>query len=238
MKGVIATRAPGVAVVDVSHGIPPQNVLAGALVLRAAAPWFPPRTIHVAVVDPGVGTERGAICVETDDAVFVGPDNGVLSLAAPLDRAIRAVAITNEAAMLSPRSRTFHGRDVFAPAAAAVAAGMAVGDLGDEIDEITYLDLPVPVREGRTVHGEVIYVDRFGNLATNIDAGLVPEVVDHVAVGGRTIPSFLPAYAGAPEGELLALVNSWNVVEIALRDGDARAALGVDVGAAVTVVGG
>jgi S-adenosylmethionine hydrolase len=227
-----------VAVVDVSHGIPPQNVLAGALVLRAAAPYFPPRTIHVAVVDPGVGTERNAICVETTDAVFIGPDNGVLSLAAPLDRAIRAVAITNEKVMLSPRSATFHGRDVFAPAAAAVAAGMAVGDLGDEIVEIAYLDLPAPERHGDVVRGQVIYVDHFGNLATNVDASCLPAVVDRVQVGGRTIERFLATYAGAPAGELLALVNSWNVLEIALRDGDARALLGVDVGAPVTVVGG
>src|SRR4030095_2049275 len=111
MKGVIATRAPGVPVVDVSHGIPPQDVLAGALVLRHAVPWFPRGTIHVAVVDPGVGRPRRALCVETETALLVGPDNGLLSLAAPPESVRRIVELTDERFLLAPRSGTFHGRD-------------------------------------------------------------------------------------------------------------------------------
>jgi hypothetical protein len=237
MKGVIATRAPGVPVIDLTHGIPPQNVLAGALALKAAAPYFPPRTVHVAVVDPGVGTDRSAICVETRDACFLGPDNGLLSLAAPPDRAIRVVAITEERFMLSPRSQTFHGRDVFAPAAAALATGTPVADLGPAQDEMVYLDLPVPLRDGREIRGEVLYVDRFGNLATNIEAALLPPAIDRVEVGGRPVRQFVTAYAAVEVGAALALVNSWGVIEIAIRDGDARATLGVDVGTSVTVVG-
>lgn len=236
MKGVIATRAPGVVVVDVSHGIPPQNVLAGALVLKAAAPYFPPKTVHVAVVDPGVGSERGAICIETAEAFFIGPDNGVLTLAAPPDRALRVAEITDERFMLSPRSATFHGRDVFAPAAAAVATGTPVTALGPEREEIDYIDLPVPTREGGTVLGQVTYADRFGNLATNVEATMLPAAVGHVDAGdGRPIP-FLGTYAAAEPGAVLALVNSWGVVEIAVRDGDARATLGLDVGAPVRIV--
>jgi S-adenosylmethionine hydrolase len=238
MKGVIATRAPGVPVVDVSHGVPPQSVLAGALVLRAAAPYFPPRTVHVAVVDPGVGTDRRAICIETADACFVGPDNGVLTLAAPLDRAIRVVEITDERFMLSPRSLTFHGRDVFAPAAAALATGTPLAELGPEQDEVDYVDLPVPARDGTSIHGEIIYADRFGNLSTNIEAAMLPADVDHVEIGGQSIVRFVATYAIVEPLELLALVNSWGMLEIALRNGDAAARLGVGVGAAVTVVGG
>jgi len=234
MKGVIATRAPGVAVVDVTHGIPPHDMLAGALVLRAAAPYFPPRTIHVAVVDPGVGTDRRAICIETEAAYFVGPDNGLLTLAAPVGR---VVEITNEQCMLSPRGHTFHGRDVFAPAAAALAVGLATTSLGAELNEITRIDLPAPVRDGRTVRGEAVYADTFGNLATNVEAGMLPASIEHIEIGGRRIPTLVQAYGAVPSGELLALVNSWGVVEIAVRDGDARAVLGVDVGAPVTVVG-
>ncbi len=235
MKGVIATRAPGVPVVDVSHGIPPQNVLAGALVLRAAVPYFPRGSVHVAVVDPGVGTDRRAICIETATARFVGPDNGVLSLAARLDDAVRVVEIADERFMLSPRSRTFHGRDVFAPAAAAVATGTPLTALGPERDEITYIDLPAAVRDDGIVRGEVIYVDRFGNLTTNIDAAMLPSEVDHVAVGDRDVLHSVETYADVEPGTALALVNSWGVLEIAVRDGDARATLGVDVGTPVTV---
>ena len=237
MKGVIATRAPGVQVVDVSHGVPRGNVLAGALVLRAATPWFPPRTVHVAVVDPGVGTARRAICIETAAACFVGPDNGVLSLAAPPSRAIRAVEIANEGCMLSPRSHTFHGRDVFAPVAAALANGLDVTGLGPTCPDVVELDLPVPIRQGRTLRGQVIYADGFGNLATNIEAAMLPAAVEHVEVGGQRIPGLSTTYGAVAAGELAAVINSWGVLEIAQRDGDARAALGVDVGASITVVG-
>ena len=236
MKGVIATRAPGVPVVDLSHGVPAQNVLAGALVLRAAAPYFPARTIHVAVVDPGVGTARRAICIETADACFVGPDNGLLTLAAPADRTIRTVAITNEQYMLSSRSHTFHGRDVFAPAAAALATGVPATALGPEQKDIERLALPTPTRDGEVLRGEIVYVDVFGNLATNIDADLLPGSIDRVEIGGRAVP-LAPTYGAVPGGGLLALVNSWGVLEVARRDGDARTALGAGVGTPVTVVG-
>ena len=224
-------------VIDVSHEIPPRDVLAGALVLKAAAPYFPPRTVHVAVVDPGVGTDRHAICIETAEACFVGPDNGVLSLAAPRDQVIRVTEITNEQYMLSPVSHTFHGRDVFAPAAAALATGVPPTSLGSEQEDIVYLDLPVPVSDGKSVRGEVIYADVFGNLATNIEAAMLPASIDHVEIAGRSVTNFGPTYGAVGLGELLALVNSWGLLEIAQRDDDARESLGVGVGAPVVVVG-
>jgi S-adenosylmethionine hydrolase len=236
MKGVIATRAPGVVVVDVSHGIPPQNVVAGALVLKAAAPYFPPRTIHVAVVDPGVGSARRPICIETAEALFVGPDNGLLSLAVPSDRVLRVVEIADERFMLSPRSRTFDGRDVFAPAAAALATGTAVVALGPAVAAFERLEIVAPTRDGAGVLGQVTYVDRFGNLATNIDGGTLPAQVHHVDVGsGRAIP-LVRTYASAESGSPLALINSWGMLEIAVRDGDAHATLRLDVGAPIRVV--
>jgi S-adenosylmethionine hydrolase len=236
MKGVIATRAPGVPVVDVSHGVPPQNVLAGALVLKAAASWFPPGTVHVAVVDPGVGTARRAICIETPSARFVGPDNGLLTLAATDVR--RVVEITNERHLLSPRSRTFHGRDVFAPAAAALAVGVATSELGPDVDGVVTLAVPAPVRDTDGVRGEVVYVDGFGNLATNIDASLLPPTVAHVEIAGWNVGGVHDTYGAVEPGDLCALINSWHVLEIARRDGDARALLEVGVGAPVTVVAG
>lgn len=236
MKGVIASRAPRVPVVDVSHGIPPQAILAGAIVLRTATPYFPNGAVHVAVVDPGVGTDRRALCIETTDAYLVGPDNGVLSLAAPRDRIRRIVELTNDRFFLSPRSRTFDGRDVFAPVAAALATGTPIVTLGDERQDLIRIDLPVPVRDGRTIRGEIIYIDGFGNMATNVVARDLPEAIERVEVGGRTIAGLSATYGSAPSDTPLALVNSWEVVEIAVRNGDARRQLGLDVGAPVTVV--
>ena len=236
MKGVIATRAPGVPVVDVSHGIPARNVLAGALVMRAAAPYFPARTIHLGVVDPGVGTARRPICIETGDACFVGPDNGLLTLAAPAERTLRVVTITNEQHMLSPRSHTFHGRDVFAPAAAALAGGIPVTELGPSQHDVERLALPAPTRDAGELRGQVVYVDTFGNLATNIEVAMLPASIDRVEIAGRSVRPAI-SYGAVASGELVALVNSWGVLELAQRDGDARATMGVTVGAPVTVVG-
>jgi S-adenosylmethionine hydrolase len=225
-----------VQVIDVSHGIPPQDVMAGALVLRAAAPYFPAGSVHVAVVDPGVGSARRPICIETRDACFVGPDNGLLSLAAPRDRAVRVVEIADERFMLSPRSRTFHGRDIFAPAAAAIASGTPVSALGPERDDPIVLDLPLPVHDGDAIRGAVVYADRFGNLATNVDATMLTAAVDHVEIAGHRAIPFAPTYAAVERQALVALVNSWGLVEIAVRDGDARTMLAVGVGAPVLVI--
>jgi S-adenosylmethionine hydrolase len=212
--------------------------MAGALVLKAAAPYFPAGTVHVAVVDPGVGTARRAICIETAAARFVGPDNGLLTLAAPPPAARRIVEITNERHLLSPRSRTFHGRDVFAPAAAALASGVATSELGPDVGDIVSLDVRAPVRDANGVRGEVVYVDGFGNLATNIDAGLLPATVADVVIAGWSVGSIVATYGAVEPGDLCALINSWNVLEIARRDGNARALLEVDVGAPVLVVAG
>ena len=169
MKGVIATRAPGVTVVDVSHGVPAQDVLAGALVLRHAVPWFPSGTMHVAVVDPGVGSDRRALCVETDRALLVGPDNGLLSLAAPAAAVRRIVELTEERFFLSPRSQTFHGRDVFAPVAAALATGTDPARARPTGRRSRASGAPRAVAGTADVlRGEVVYVDRFGNLVTNL----------------------------------------------------------------------
>jgi S-adenosylmethionine hydrolase len=235
MKGVIATRAPGTPVVDVTHGIPPQDVLAGALVLRHAVPWFPPGSIHVAVVDPGVGSERRALCVEIDAGLLVAPDNGLLSLAAPPGAIRRIVELTEERFFLVPRSRTFHGRDVFAPVAAALATGTDPRRLGPERDEMARVTLPEPVRDGAALHGRVIYVDHFGNLVTNIAGDAFPPERVSITIAGARIGGVVPSYAAASRGTLVAVVNSWNLLEIAVRDGSARDRLGVSAGAPITL---
>ena len=195
MKGVIAARAPDVRVVDVTHGIPPQDVLAGALVLRHAVPYFPAGSVHVAVVDPGVGSSRRALCVETDTAMLVGPDNGLLSLAAPPESVRRIVELTEERFFLAPRSATFHGRDVFAPVAAALATGTDPDALGPRRPALERLTLPEPVRQGRAVHGQVIYVDRFGNLVTNLPGRRVPSGPVSISIGQVRIRGLSSSYA-------------------------------------------
>jgi hypothetical protein len=236
MKGVIASRAPAARIVDVTHGIPPQDVLAGALALRHAAPYFPAGTIHVAVVDPGVGTARRPLCVETATGVFVGPDNGVLSLAAPADAIRRIVALTEEQFFLEPRSRTFHGRDVFAPVAAALATGTPPGALGADVAEMIRIAPPLPVVETGRIRGEVIYVDGFGNLVTNVDEPtLARGGRGSVVVRGTRMQGVQESYAAVARGEPLAVVNSWGLVEIAVRDGSAAKKLAAGVGEPVMI---
>lgn len=233
LKGVIASRAPAVATIDITHGIPPQDVLAGALVLRHAVPFFPPGTVHLAVVDPGVGSARRALCVETDTAVLVGPDNGLLSLVAPAVR--RIVELTEERFFLTPRSATFHGRDVFAPVAAAVAIGTDLDDLGPRRPDLQRLTVPEPTRHGSAVHGQVIYVDRFGNLVTNLPGRTFPPGRVSISIRQARIRGVSPSYAAVARDTPVAVVNSWDLLEIAIRDGSARERFGVGVGEPVIV---
>jgi S-adenosyl-L-methionine hydrolase (adenosine-forming) len=238
MKGVIAGRAPTARVIDLTHGIPPQDVLAGALVLRHSVPYFPRGAIHLAVVDPGVGSDRRALCVETTGALLVGPDNGLLSLAAPPDEIRRIVHLTEERFFLSPRSATFHGRDVFAPVAATLAVGTPVEKLGDEVRDMQRLDLPPVVREADALRGQVIYVDHFGNLVTNVsEAELAALAIPapSIGVGNVRLRGVAHSYAAVHRGEPVAVVNSWGLLEIAVREGSARDRLGADVGAAVVI---
>jgi hypothetical protein len=227
MKGVIASRAPQATVVDVTHGIPPQDILAGALVLRHTVPYFPAGTVHVAVVDPGVGGDRRPLCVETAAGFLVGPDNGLLSLAAVDVR--RIVHLVEERFFLTPRSATFHGRDVFAPVAAALAAGAPATDLGPIVPDMIRIEVPAVARTATGLRGEVVYVDHFGNLVTNVDAQALAAFSRRtlsISIGARRVGGVAPSYASVARGEFVAVVNSWGLVEVAVRDGSAAALLG------------
>jgi len=236
MKGVIGTRAPGHQIVDLSHGVPPQDVFAGALVLAKSAPFFPKGTIHVAVVDPGVGSDRAALCIETKSAFFVGPDNGVLTLAAPANARLRAFALENPRFHLSPRSATFHGRDVFAPVAAALATGVSPAELGPEVPVAVDLEWEGPVAEHGALTGRVVYVDGFGNLVTNIPSEMLPPEHWTIHVGHQVVCSPAATYAVAPPHAAVGVVGSWGLLEIAIRNGSARETLRAGVGTPVRVV--
>jgi len=238
MKGVILSLAPHATLVDISHDVPPHNVYHGARLLATAAQFFPAGTIHVAVVDPGVGSARRGIALRTPQATFVGPDNGLFS--AFVSQRLVCVSLTNPVMHRHSVSSTFHGRDVFAPVAAHLANGLALTELGPVVDDPIEISEPQPqrLREGQ-LRAEVVYVDRFGNLVTNIRP-LVHQSVEsmnlRLVVGGVSLVVHR-SYADAPPGGLLALIGSDGYLEIAVREGNAAECLALGVGAPVEVWG-
>jgi S-adenosylmethionine hydrolase len=242
MKGVILGINPQVRIVDLTHAIPPQSIELGALLLRLAAPYFLAGTIHVAVVDPGVGTARPAICIETGAGFLVGPDNGLLAPAAEHAGVKRVIACTDSSYWLPPGGPTFHGRDVFAPVAAHLSRGVPPARLGAVQPSMTPLPLPPVEREhpatGLALRGRVIHVDGFGNLFTNITASDIEDFPHQrlsVSIANTVLSGLTASYAAVPEGGLLVLLNSWGLLEIAQRNGSAHQRIGADRGETVTV---
>lgn len=233
MKGVILSRFPAARVVDLCHGIRPQAIREAAFWLERCYAWFPPGTVHVAVVDPGVGSARRVLAAALLSHFFLVPDNGLLAerlLEAPGARVL-AVDIARHG--LTPPSATFHGRDVFAPLAAALASGALDFDaLGEPVKPMP-CELAGPTRDAQTISGEVVTIDHFGNLLTNLDGALLAGAdLPHAIIGERRVP-LGRTYSEARPGELLALVNAFGVLEIAERDGSAERTLGVGRGAVV-----
>ena len=239
MKGVMLGINPSISFIDLSHDVPPQDVLAGALVLRSAASFFPPGAIHVAVVDPGVGSNRRALLVETPDAFFVGPDNGLLSLAAPTNAVTRTIHLTNEEYFLLPRSQTFHGRDVFAPVAAHLSRGVSPTQFGPSTATRELLTLPQIDQYANRLTGSVIHIDHFGNATTNITAGdLRPFSMDTllVSMNAVQIHGLVSSYAAVAIGAPAALINSWGLLEVAVRNGSAAQRFNLQVGQPITLI--
>jgi S-adenosylmethionine hydrolase len=237
VKGVLATVAPEVRVIDVTHQIPPQDVRRGAAVLAQTVPWLP-RAVHLAVVDPGVGTNRRGVVVVTDGGLLVGPDNGLLPPAADaLGGVTAAYELTERAYQLPQVSATFHGRDVFAPAAAHLCLGLDPARLGPPVRELVRLPAPtVHIGPGRLLRAEVLSVDGFGNvqLAATGDDLAGTGLSGAVRIGtvrarvGRT-------FGDAPAGELVVLADSAGYVAIAVNGGNAAARLGIEPGSDVTI---
>lgn len=237
MKGVILGIAPRVQIVDMTHDIAPQDVRAGAFVLAAAAPLFPKGSIHVAVVDPGVGTERRAIVVKTKQRVYIGPDNGILTLVLQQEAIVAMRSLENSRLFRPAVSHTFHGRDIFSPVAAHLAKGASFASLGNRMESVQQLSLQ-PVRmTGNRIDGEVVFIDRFGNLISNIRGeSVAPDST--VIIGPHRCGAIASSYAAVEEGELVAVINSLNLLEVGVRNGNAAATLGLCVGAKVSARGG
>jgi S-adenosyl-L-methionine hydrolase (adenosine-forming) len=239
MKGVILGINPDARVIDLTHAIPPQQILPAALVLRSAVGAFPAGTIHVAVVDPEVGSARRPILIETDTGLLIGPDNGVLSLAALVMGRRRVRSIENQELFRHPLSHTFHGRDVFAPVAAHLSRGIPYKHIGAELTSMVELTVPATQQTASEISGEIVYVDHFGNLVTNIAADAIahfPAQQLSVSIGRKPVVGLVTAYAAVPDGTPLAIVGSWGMLEIAVRNGNAARMLAAGPGTPVTVV--
>jgi S-adenosyl-L-methionine hydrolase (adenosine-forming) len=252
MKGVIATHCPAARTIDLSHQVSPQNIQQAAYLLRSAYRYFPLYTIFLVVVDPGVGTQRRPVAIQTSHGLFVGPDNGVLSAVLDEVDTWQAVALWPPEQL----SATFHGRDLFAPVAARLACGSALSEVGSPTADLARISLArVDLSEPSMFVGEVLHIDHFGNIVTSLgplewqDGGRSlllagrsdqPEIVfpassAEVVLGARRLSGIQPAYGAAHPGDLLALINSDRQLEIAVNQGNAARLLGCQIGDSVQV---
>lgn len=241
MKGVICRIAPQARILDISHSIPPQDVRTGGFVLRRAVPYFPPGSIHVAVVDPGVGTPRRPLAARLDDQYFIAPDNGILTVLFDEAESKQAQAeffhLNDPQYWLSTVSRTFHGRDIFAPCGAHLAAGVPIDKLGSRITDPVRLELPHPEETTAGWQANVAIIDHFGNIATNLPGRLVQGRTDVlVRLGNQEVQGLVESYGNYQPGELVALVDSEGYLEIAQVNGNAAAALDVHIDDPVEIV--
>ena len=237
VKGVILSIAPDAHLVDLTHEIPPQDVLAGAFVLRHAAREFPPGTVHLAVVDPGVGSSRRSLAARGRDQYWVGPDNGLFSFAFDTPgsevRTIDAPVLTG-----ARRSATFHGRDLFAPIAAHLSRGLSLSAVGPPVTDPVQLEGLTPQRCGERIEGQILHVDRFGNLVTSISAadlaGWEDRLRIHLSPDCR-LERLCRTYADVPPGELLARIGSADLLEISVNGGSAARLLDLERRAPIAV---
>ncbi len=241
MKGAGLSICPEICFVDVSHQVPPQDVRYAAFLLRQILPHFPPQTIHVAVVDPGVGTQRRILCFRVADQFLIGPDNGVLTWAVRLFPAAEVACrvVTNRSWFRDEVTSTFHGRDIMMPVAARLAAGEAFEEVGPECNDWLELLWPEPTRSGTTIRGEIVFRDPFGNLISNIDSSRLDELGTsgpyEVIVGNGHRARWVRTYGEGTVGELVALVGSSHLVEVAVVQGSAAALLKVGPGTPITI---
>jgi S-adenosylmethionine hydrolase len=238
LKGVILKINPEVTIVDITHSVAPFDLLDGSLAITSAYPYFPPRTIHVVVVDPGVGTERRPLLVSGQNQYFIAPDNGVLSGVFEREQNFLVRHLTSEHYFLHPVSRTFHGRDIFASVAGWLSKHWQPGSMGEEISDFKRFAMPRPKEAEGLLKGVVLKVDGFGNLITNFRAEDLPaDAVEkgevNLQVGSHPVARLVPTFASGNEGEPVAYLGSSGYVEIAVNKASASKSLGIGRGAQV-----
>jgi S-adenosylmethionine hydrolase len=240
LKGVILKVNPEATIVDITHSVVPYDVLDGALAIGASYKYFPSKTIHVVIVDPGVGSERRPLLVSGETHFFVAPDNGVLSMVYEKETSLTVRHITAEHYFLQPLSKTFHGRDVFAPVAAWLSKSWQTQAFGEEIQDYMRFSLPKPKSADGQLKGVVLRVDNFGNLVTNflpaeLPEGLLKDGALKVQVNGKEVTRLVDTFADGEAGAPVAIVGSSGFLEIAVNKGHAARTLGVGRGAAVVI---
>jgi S-adenosylmethionine hydrolase len=241
MKGVILGVNPATPVVDVTHEIPPFSILSGAYATSQAAPCFPPNTVHIVVVDPGVGTARRPILMQAGGQVFIGPDNGVFSLVASADPHLKCFEITRRDLMRPEISATFHGRDIFAPVGAAVSCGKVLpAEVGPEIADWIKLDGLTPEQlDDKTWQGRVLSIDRFGNVITNFRSSAFSFLRSEqfeLTLGAQGVTRYGATFGEVPQAEMFAYPGSSGYIEIGINQGNAAFRLGCASGQSVTLV--
>lgn len=239
MKAVILGIAPDVRLTDISHDIPAQDIMAGAWVVRNAAFLFPPETVHLVVVDPGVGTKRHPVALKIQDQYFVGPDNGIFSLFFK-EFDYKAYKLNNSDYWRNEVSKTFHGRDIFAPVAAHISNGVPLAKLGEPIDELVTYHWAVPIADKDGLQGWVVHIDRYGNLITNISVALIQDHIQKksvkIYVGNTMLNTIVSTFGDVEEGEPAAFIGSSDMLEIGINKGNAARMLSVDKGAQISIV--
>ncbi len=235
VKGVILSRRPECNIVDITHKIPPHDVVAASYVLAQAAPYFPPDTVHMVVVDPGVGTDRSILAARFSGQNFIFPDNGVISMVASRLNLEELAIVSNTRSLSGSVGRTFHGRDIFAPAAARILSGSTINSLGPKPGTYKLLDIAEPAAEGGVISGRIIYVDTFGNLVSNISEGTIRENIARVgetkvSCGDRDDIVTVATYGQGQADQPLALINSMGLLEVAVNQGRAADVLRAGVG--------
>jgi len=240
MKGVILSINPDAQIVDINHHVIAHDILDGALTIGEAYKYFRPKTVHVVVVDPGVGTQRRPLLVAADQHYFVAPDNGVLSSVYDQAEALHVWNVISEHYFRQPISNTFHGRDIFAPVAAWLTKSWQTSAFGDPIDDFVRFGMPKPKASGNALKGTVLRVDRFGNLLTNVTASDLPQGIDggpklKILVGVGQVTKIVQTFAQGSNGEAFGLIGSSGYLEISVNKGSASKVLGAGRGAEVTI---
>ena len=235
MKGVLLRINREVRIVDITHDVPPGDIRAGAFSLAASCRFFPKKTVHLVVVDPGVGSARKAIAVETKDYFFVGPDNGVLSWALRRETIKRMHRLENPTYFLMPVSQTFHGRDIFAPVAAQLARGVPIAKFGPRFGALAKMPWPEPKRIGKQLKGAIVYFDRFGNAITNLEGTYLPGKSDIELRGGKTVFPLKQFFHAVPPGKPVGYVGSTGLIELALNGRSAEKELRLKIGTPIAV---